>query len=717
MKLPKILVVDDVPANIIALKALLNDLNAMIVTASSGNEALALTLEHEFALILLDVQMPEMNGYEVAEFLRGEEETQHVPIIFLTAVYKDEQHLLQGYGSGAVDYIEKPINDKILLSKVDVFIELHQQKIELKELLEREKENSRRLKEEVSTRISAEQRFKNLSQVVEQSPTAVVITNEKAEIKYINHQFETLTGYSLEEIKGKNPRLLNSGKTPENVYQDMWEHILSDKIWRGEMHNRTKNGKDYWVYATLSAIKNDRDEITHYVSVQEDITLRKEYEERLLKQSNFDDITELPNRILVIDRLNQALASAERLNRNLALMYIDLDDFKKINDYLGHDSGNKILIECARRLTQLVRSDDTVARLGGDEFLVLINGLEEQGGAERAAEKILGSLSTAFEIDINGQREKTFLTASIGINYASDNRFDTQTLIQNSEAAMYQAKQGGGNNYCFFTSEMNKSVKKRLVMENHLRHALENNELYLVYQPQVDINEKRIIGAEALLRWKSPELGLISPLDFIPLAESTGLILEIGEWVLDQALKQLHYWNRRHEKELRIAVNCSSRQFNDKSWAAKISHLLEHRGVKPEQLELEITENLLMNDTPTTLTILNELKDLGVKIAIDDFGTGFSSLSYLTKFPIDVVKIDRSFVHHVHVDMHEAVVCRGIIGLTHGLGMKVIAEGVELQEQLAFMSKNDCDIIQGFYFSKPLEKIEFEQFLSTELNI
>jgi len=255
------------------------------------------------------------------------------------------------------------------------------------------------------------------------------------------------------------------------------------------------------------------------------------------------------------------------------------------------------------------------------------------------------------------------------------------------------------------------------VMENHLRHALENKELFLVYQPQIDINTKQVIGAEALLRWQNPELGFISPLDFIPLAESTGMILEIGEWVLDQALKQLHYWNRRFKKNIRIAVNCSSRQFNDKNMAQKVKHLLEKRGVEAGQLELEITENLLMNDTPSTQAILNELKELGVKIAIDDFGTGFSSLSYLTKFPIDVVKIDRTFVQHVHDDLHEAVVCRGIIGLTHGLDMKVIAEGVELDEQLMFMMENDCDIIQGFYFSKPLEKADFERFMSTELSL
>ncbi|MCU7834058.1 MAG: EAL domain-containing protein [gamma proteobacterium symbiont of Taylorina sp.] len=715
MKQPKILIVDDISANIIALKALLSSLPVQTIAATSGNEALALTLEHDFALILLDVQMPEMNGYEVAEFLREEEETQQVPIIFVTAVYKDEQHLLQGYGAGAVDYIEKPINEEILLSKVKIFLELHQQKEQLAELLKKEKEHNLLLKKEVTERIEAEQRLRNLSQVVEQSPTAAIITNANSEIQYVNAQFEALTGYTLDEVRGKKTSLLKSDDTPDEIYKDMWETILSGKTWRGEINNRSKNGDTFWVYATVSAIHNARDEITHFVSVQENITLRKQYEERLLKQSNFDDITELPNRLLAIDRLNQALASTKRSKLNLALMYIDLDDFKKINDSMGHDTGNKILVECASRLTQLMRSDDTVARLGGDEFLILMVGLEDREGAERAAEKILNALSNPYEVNEEDQSEQMFLSASIGITYAPDNGFETQSLIQNSEAAMYHAKKAGGNTYRFFSSAMNEAVKKRLTIENHLRHALKNQELYLVYQPQIDLKKKRILGAEALLRWNNPELGMISPVDFIPLAESTGLILEIGEWVLDQALAQVHYWNRRHKQPLRIAVNCSSKQFNDKNLAKKIQQMLKHHAVDPCQLELEITESLLMNDTPATMSMLEELRSVGVTISIDDFGTGYSSLSYLTRFPINIVKIDQSFVQHVHHDLHEAVVCRGIIGLSHGLKIKVIAEGVETDEQLKFMIENDCDIIQGYYFSRPLLKKDFEKFMRAEL--
>lgn len=704
---PKILIVDDTPANLVALEAVLSEVKAEVIKAISGKEALARTLHHNFAIILLDVQMPEMSGFEVANLLHGEEETQHIPIIFLTAAYKDEQHRIEGYDAGAVDYIEKPLNEKILLSKIYFFLQLHNHKEELKALLISKEKSNIRLRTEVSQRLDAEQQLKKLTTVVENSPTVVIISNTDGCIEYVNNAFEKASGYTAEEIKGKSSSVLQSEKTPAGRYKELWDTITAGGIWRGELQNKTRLGDLHWVYATVFPILDTDGKCKHFVSMEEDITLRKEYEERLLHQTNYDDITNLPNRLLALDRLNLALANATRTSSIQYLFYIDLDDFKKVNESIGYETGDRVISECAERFLALVRRGDTVARLGGDEFLIVLSDDGRTANPEIVAEKILNSLKKSFDID----GHNIFLTASIGITEFPDKNSSTQELIQNAEAAMYNAKEAGGNRYLFFTPSMNEKVARRMVLNNKLRRALDKNELSLVFQPQIDLASNKVIGAEALLRWNNTELGDVSPDEFIPIAESSGQIHEIGLWVMEQTIKQTSYWSKHCNSPLKISFNVSSKQLERKSFIENLTKALDTYNCDPKLLDIEITENTLIENTVKAQEILNIIKNIGIGISIDDFGTGYSSLSYLTRFPISILKIDRSFVIDVHKGDQEAALCHGIIGLAHGLGHTVIAEGVENEQQLAFMKDNNCDIIQGYYFSKPLTIQNFNKYL------
>jgi diguanylate cyclase (GGDEF)-like protein/PAS domain S-box-containing protein len=563
---------------------------------------------------------------------------------------------------------------------------------------------------DITKRKQAEERLRTLSQAIEQSPVSVVITDTDGNIEYVNGTFERITGFSGEEVKGRNLGILTDINSSGDLYRTLWQTISSGRAWQGEFHNARKTGEIFWERAHVAPVMNESGAISHYLAVKEDITLRKQQEEKILRQAHFDELTGLPNRFLSLDRLCQLTKEAHRSTEKVAVLFVDLDDFKKINDTLGHETGDKVLVEAARRLNSVVRSGDTVGRLGGDEFIVLLGGLAEAIGARSVAENLIDRFREAFRID----GRELILTASLGIAVYPDDGAGSSELLRNADSAMYHAKALGRNTYSYFTDAMNREVSRRLMLEEQMHGALERGEFSLCYQPQVDVSGGRIVAVEALLRWHSPVLGELSPREFIPIAEQSGLIVPIGQFVLTEALRAAAAWRRHHEPGLRIAVNLSPRQFRDIGLASFIATALERAGLAGESLELEITEGVLLGGHSFVEETLGALNNLGVTIAMDDFGTGYSSLSYLRSYPFQVMKIDRSFVRDITQDPADRELISAAIAMAHGLGLKVVAEGVETEEQLAILAGHGCELAQGYLFGRPVAPAQMAEMLDRQ---
>ncbi len=545
---------------------------------------------------------------------------------------------------------------------------------------------------------------RKLSLAIEQSPTIVMITDTKGNIEYVNNKFTEVTGYTLEEVHGKKPNILKSEETPAEVFKQLWETVKSGGEWRGEFRNKKKNGELYWEMASISSIKDENGTITHFLAVKEDVTKRKWAEETIVHLAYYDSLTDLPNRFLIQDRLNQALSQARRRKKLVALMLLGLDRFKSVNEMAGHSIGDQVLQAVAKRLVGCVREVDTVARLGGDEFMILlpeINAVEE---AAKIAQQFLDVIKPSFHY--NGH--ELSMTCSIGVSVYPHDGEDTESLLKDADTALGRAKQQGRNNYQLYTPTMHVETFGRMVLENSMRKALSRQEFLLHYQPLVDLKQKRMIGMEALLRWQHPDIGLVSPVEFIPIAEENGLIVPIGEWVVKTACVQNKAWQDMGLPPMRVAVNLSARQFQDAKLLEMVEWVLKETDLDPQYLEFEITESIAMDNVGFTLTTLKRFKDMGVGISIDDFGTGYSSLNYLKQFPIDTLKIDRSFIRDLTVDVNNQSIVSAVIVLAHSLNLKVTAEGVETPEQLEFLKKQKCDIMQGYFFSKPVPPEQFE---------
>jgi diguanylate cyclase (GGDEF)-like protein/PAS domain S-box-containing protein len=481
-----------------------------------------------------------------------------------------------------------------------------------------------------------------------------------------------------------------------------WESLLtklkSEKsVTNHEMRFRRKNGDSAWAMLNVSLIDDDSG-IANIEGTLIDITERKVAEERVQSLAYYDALTGLPNRILLRDRLSKALSTARRQNQKVALLFLDLDRFKIVNDSLGHSVGDLLLQEIAGRLKSVAREQDTIARLGGDEFLIVLTNVKDIPGAAVAVERFMDAMTPAFVL----QGRSFSISCSLGISIFPEHGADSETLIKNADAAMYSAKEGGRNNFQFFTADMNAEAVKRLTLENGLRPALERQELFLVYQPQMDVVTGKITGLEALLRWQHPELGLVPPDQFIGIAENTGMILPIGEWVLRTACSQARKWQDEGLRPVQVAVNVSAVQFRQEGFCQLIRKVLHETGLAAHHLELELTESLLLANADVTFSVLQELKAMGLTLAIDDFGTGYSSFSYLRQFRVSKLKIDRSFIRDVAVNPDDAAITTAIISMAKSLNLKVIAEGVENEAQMSFLRAHQCDEIQGYYFSKPL---------------
>ncbi|MGB0468873.1 MAG: bifunctional diguanylate cyclase/phosphodiesterase [Pontibacterium sp.] len=560
---------------------------------------------------------------------------------------------------------------------------------------------------DITARKQAEERIHALSQVIEQSPVSVVITDISGNIEYVNSTFEKVTGYSEAEVLGKNPRLLKSGRTPAVRYQSLWAAISTGRSWRGEFQNCHKNGELFWEYAHISPVLDSTGNIRHFLAVKQNITLQKEQEEKILQQTHFDSLTGLPNRFLSLNQLDQIIKKARLHKEQTAVLFLDLDDFKKVNDTLGHETGDKLLIQAAARLCHIVRDKDIVGRLGGDEFILLLSDLADIADAESVADNLLACFRKPFRLD----NRDLVLTASVGIAIFPNDGNTPAELLRSADTAMYHSKEQGRNRYHYFTESMNRDISRKLLLEEQLRTALYNKELSLNYQPVVDINTGVLIGAEALLRWTNPTLGQVSPDEFIPVAEHTGLIVEIGQFVIAEALKMTAHWSSRHSEKFRIAINLSPCQFRDSDLVPFIRQTLLDTGVDHANLELEITEGVLMGGHSHIDDALDALCQMGIAISMDDFGTGYSSLSYLRSYPFNTLKIDRSFINDISIDKADRELVNAAISMAHGLGLQVVAEGVETKEQLMHLASRQCNFAQGYFFSKPVRAEEITRML------
>ena len=543
----------------------------------------------------------------------------------------------------------------------------------------------------------------------------ILITDKDSVIIRVNPAIEKMTGYSREELLGRNPRIFKSGEQEESFYTDMWQQVRETGIWQGELWNRRKNGELYAEWLTITSVKDEHGEVVRYVATSQDITKRKQAEDHVQHLAYHDDLTGLPNRRLLLDRLQQNMAACIRHNKKGALLLLDLDRFKDLNDSLGHPVGDELLRQVSKRLQSIVREEDTVARLGGDEFVVLLPGIENDAVSvgfevQRVAEKIRSTLAETYNMSNN----QCYINVSIGISLFPEQSNDIDDVLKHADNALYNAKEKGRNRVSFYEPQMQTEVDRRLSISRGLREALRNDECVWHYQPQLDVDSK-LVGAEALVRWNHPGHGAISPGDFIPVAEETGLIVEVGNWVFKEAARQIGIWHKSDlcKKEmLRLAINVSPQQFHQENFVAQVLDILHKSEVDPGCIELEITESLLMHNRDDVVAKITALRAHDVRVSIDDFGTGYSSLAYLKQLPLDKLKIDQSFVRDITTDDNDAMIVETIISMAGNLGLDVIAEGVETQEQLKFLTEKGCQHFQGYYFSRPLASKDFEQYVA-----
>jgi len=664
-----LLLVDDEQNIQSAMRRALRRDGYTIYCADSGKDALDIMAEHKIHVIISDQRMPEMTGAELFS-----EVSQRFPetIRIVLSGYADFSAVTEAINQGAIyKFLTKPWNDALLRGHVT----------------------------EAFQRYELGWHNRQLMEVFNSTTEGVMIIDCEGLIQEVNPAFTTITGYSQQDAVGTKPQLYCAEKAGDEACQQFWQNLTRHDQWRGELWNLRKNGEVYPQWMSISTLPDDENGKRQYVALFSDITEQKEREACIEYQAYHDALTDLPNRRLFHDRLEQALSHAQRNDHISAVLFIDLDRFKTINDTLGHDLGDRLLQAVAQRLSSLIRKGDTVARLGGDEFIILLAQVAKPQDVEVVVGKLISLFSQPFKID----QHLLHVTLSIGVALYPGDGESPEQLMKNADTAMYQTKNSGRNGYHLYVQSMNAAAESQLALESDLHTALANNEFVAHYQLQQDLKQKQICSMEVLLRWQHPEQGLISPDRFIPLAEENGLINPIGDWVLNQACRQAKVWLDAGFRDITIAVNLSARQLQQPNIVTLIEQALERTGLPARHLELEITESLLLSDTERSIRLLHQLHDLGLQLALDDFGTGYSSLSYLKNLPFDLLKIDQSFIHGLPDNREDIALVEAIITMGHQLGMKVIAEGVEQEEQLSLLTRLGCDLVQGYLIARPVD--------------
>jgi diguanylate cyclase (GGDEF)-like protein/PAS domain S-box-containing protein len=699
---PLILVIEDDPGVAALETELIEDLGCEVALVSSGHAALDWLATHPTAptMMLMDFSLPDMNGTGLLDRI-AERGLTCPPFIVATGA-GDERIAVDLMRRGALNYL---IKDRAFLDVLPTAVE-------------------RALSEVAMTqRLAAAEAELRFAATAFEAQEGMFITDARRVILRVNRAFTRITGYASDEAVGQTPKLLNSGRHPPEFFAAMTESLVKTGFWGGEIWNRRKNSEIYPEWLTLTAVHDEQGVVVNFVATLTDITFRKQAEDEIKHLAFYDPLTRLPNRRLMIDRLRHALAGSIRHGRCGALMLLDLDNFKSLNDTLGHDAGDQLLVEVAKRLESSVREGDTVSRLGGDEFVVILEELDASAAAPMQAEmvavKILAQLSKSYEIEVTEmvdgrsvrESRQHQCTSSIGIAMFDAQEIAAEELLKRADTAMYEAKAAGRDTLRFFDHGMQSALSARATLESQLRHAIAEEQFLVYFQPQLDATGQ-VTGAEVLVRWQHPQRGMVSPAKFIPIAEDTGLILPIGFWVLHQSCLRLAEWAKVPEfAHLTLAVNISARQFSMPNLVAEVSSLLEGTGAPADRLKLELTESLLLKNAEDVIAKMNELRQHGVRFSLDDFGTGYSSLSYLKALPLDQLKIDQSFVRDVLTDPNDAAIARTIVALAEALGLSVIAEGVETEQQRVFLGAAGCQHYQGYLFSRPVPVAEFEAYV------
>ncbi|MGK5019551.1 GGDEF/EAL domain-containing response regulator [Janthinobacterium lividum] len=713
----EVLIVEDTPASLKLLSDLLSGAGYAVRQAPNGELALWTAQARPPELILLDVRMPGLDGFEVCRRLKQIPSLCQVPVIFLSAQY-DTDDKVRGFALGAVDFIAKPFQAEEILARTDAHVRLARAQLQLtqeranleRRVVERTAELEQvasTLAREVQIRRANEALLRLSGQVFEATQDAILITDPSGVIVTANPAFTRITGYAAQDVVGTDIMRLHAEHTGEAVLLALRQGLHSSGCWSGEVQTRRKSGDTYPCLLSVSTVHGPDGDVINYVGVFLDISERKAEQHLIDFLSYHDALTGLPNRVLLRERFGQARTNALRDGQQVVLMCLDLDRFKNINDSHGQAVGDKTLQVVARFLSGCVREGDTVARQGGDEFQILLHDDVLLGRTLALAQTILAGLREELSVD----GERLALTTSIGIAMCPADGDSLDDVLRHADTALVRAKEMGRDHYAFFTERMGSDIRARLAMQQQLRGAICRDEFEVHYQPQMCLRTGALLGAEALLRWDNPVLGKVPPGLFIALAEEYGLITAIGEWVLESVCAQIRSWLDAGLGSIKVAVNLSGKQFAQDHTVPFVEAVLRKYAITPACLGIEITESTVMGDPDKAVAALTRLKDIGVGISLDDFGTGYSSLGYLKRFPIDVLKIDKSFVDDVTTSSSDAAIARSVISLAHNLDMRVIAEGVETRAQVDFLTQHGCDEMQGYYFSPPLAAAPFTVLL------
>jgi diguanylate cyclase (GGDEF)-like protein/PAS domain S-box-containing protein len=720
-----ILIIDDIPTNLGVMVDLLETEGHHVAVARNGAEGMRRASSDQPDLILLDVMMPGENGFAVCRRLKASETTRHIPVIFMTSL-DDLQDKLEGFAAGGVDYVTKPVQIAEVVTRIRTHLELsalrrqlatqNQQLLEARdELEERVRLRTAALTAEIEERHRAQLELQKSSEQIRDlynnAPCGYHSLDKNGVIVRINDTQVNWLGYPRSELVG---RRLTDFLTPRSVrlFNKLFPQ-LKERGWIRDLEVQLirRDGSCLPVLVSATAVLDSEGQFVMTRTTLYDLTERKQAEERIRHMAHHDPLTGLSNRIQFQQRLGQLITHARRRHESVATMFLDLDQFNQINDSFGHAVGDMVLLEISKRLSRCLRETDALARWGGDEFVVAVATPDIQETSRRIAVDMLESLTAP----VFAEEHELHLSGSIGISLYPTDGLDVQTLLRAADTAMYHAKEKGRGTLEFFTPALTASVQHRTSLGALLHGAQARNEIFLQYQPQVDIDTGRILGTEALMRWQRANLGLVSPVEFIPIAEDTGLIHTLGEWALRHACEQGRRWHDAGYADLTVAVNLSVRQLADPRIGERVARVLEETGFPGPALELEITENLLVQPTDEVLQVLRGFNDLGIRLTVDDFGMGYSSLAYLQRLPIQAIKIDRAFVNRIGLAFHDDAIVNAIIALAHSLHLRVLAEGVETPAQIEFLRGRGCRAAQGYYYSSPLYQHELTDLLGRAL--